>query len=407
MLGPTSKPREIWQFLRENRQAKYLTQYLFYSRLSRLKKDGRVTCQNGCRSAAQMEEWRSSIANIVLGQSRQLGVRGVFYLAVAAGLCEKNELAYQSVSVVLDTLRMSGEVPFDCIIDAGRKIHSHGLGERSPVLDLMTSSTDYDEIQTYLETTVEEEAEREPWISAPERPEYYQAAEPDKLSDALMRSDQVQDQIDNGPWDGCEEVPFVICEKEGLAGVIEPICNQYKVPFVAVRGAASITILRDMWELLQTGELPWRLLTFYDFDKAGLDIENAAMNRLREFGGDVEWTHQRIAVTPDQIEQLHLPMRPEKRYIGEAVELDAIPPDTLAELVTEAIQSCIPEDIEDRREAAREEAKDTHRLMVNQMVNEAMQDYEPQRNAEMQRYVEDAQPQFDTLRDAFLRDAPE
>ena len=155
-------------------------------------------------------------------------------------------------------------------------------------------------------------------------------------------------EIDHGPWDGCEEVPFVICEKEGLSGIIEPVCYQYKVPFVAVRGAASITILHDIWELLQTSDLPWRLLTFYDFDKAGLDIEHAALDRLRRFGGEAEWTHQRIAVTPDQIEQLHLPMRPEKRYIGEAVELDAIPPDVLAEIVEKSIQSCIPEDIEDR-----------------------------------------------------------
>ena len=154
VLGPTSKPREIWQFLRENRQAKYLTQYLFYSRLSRLKKAGRVTCQNGCRSADQMEEWRSSIANIVLGQTRQLGVRGVFYLAVAAGLCEKNEGAYQSVCNALDTLRMSGEVEFSSIIDPGRTIHPFGLVlQRSPVLDLVTSRADYEEIQTYIESS--------------------------------------------------------------------------------------------------------------------------------------------------------------------------------------------------------------------------------------------------------------
>ena len=199
----------------------------------------------------------------------------------------------------------------------------------------------------------------------------------------------------------------MICEKEGLSGIIEPICNQYGVPFVAVRGAASITILHDMWELLQTGALPWRLLTFYDFDKAGLDIENAALNRLREFGGEAEWTHQRIAVTPEQIEQLDLPMRPEKQGDGEAVELDAIPPDTLAEIVEEAIKSCIPEDIEDRRDAAYVNALDTHRLRVEAMVEEFTEDYEPQRNVEMEEYVEDAKPQFDDLIDAFLRDAPE
>ena len=409
VLGPTAKPSEILRFLHDKEQASSMTAALLGSRLSRLKLAGRVSLQNGIRDADGMKKWLASIAGIVLGQGRQLGVRGVFYLAVAAGLCEKTEAAYQSVVKALDRLRMSGEVPFDRIIDAGRSIHSHGLGERSPVLDLMTSSTDYDEIQTYLETTVEKEAEREPWISPPERPEYYQAANLDELADELMQSDETQSQIDNGPWDGCEEVPFVICEKEGLSGILQPICYQYDVPFVAVRGGASITILHDIWDMMQEGELPWRLLTFYDFDKAGLDIEHAAMNRLRAFddtfGGEAEWTSQRIAVTPDQVEELDLPMRPEKKGDGEAVELDAIPPDTLSEIVTEAIQACIPQDIEERRLDAHMAANKTHRLRVNEMVDAATQDYEPQRNVEMEEYVEEWQPQFDDLIEDFRRGA--
>ena len=131
------------------------------------------------------------------------------------------------------------------------------------------------------------------------------------------------------------------------------------------------------------------------------------MNRLRAFddafGGEAEWTSERIAVTPDQVDELELPMRPEKNGDGEAVELDAIPPDTLAEIVEEAIKACIPEDIEERREAAREDAKDTHRLRVNEMVDAATQDYEPQRNVEMEEYVEEWQPQFDDLIEDFRR----
>ena len=405
-LGPTAKTSEIFQFLQEKRQGPYLAKTVLQCRLSRLKSAGRVSLQNGCRNADEMEEWRSSIADIVRGQGRQLGVRGVFYLAVAAGLCEKNERAYSRISVALDTLRMSGEVDFSSIIDPGRTIHPYGLDRRSPVLDLVTSAADYDEIQTYIESRVEREADEEPCILEPTPPMYSQAREPYELTGALINADEVVAQIDHGPWDGCEEVPFVICEKEGLSGVIEPICNQYAVPFVAVRGAASITILRDMWELLQTGELPWRLLTFYDFDKAGVDIENAALNRLMEFGGAAEWTHQRIAVTPDQIEQLDLPMRPEKQGAGEAVELDAIPPDTLAEIVEEAIKSCIPGDIEERRTAAHSEAQVAHRAKVYAMVDTLMEDYEPERNAEMEIYVEEAQPQFDDLIEQFLSDAP-
>ena len=41
------------------------------------------------------------------------------------------------------------------------------------------------------------------------------------------------------------------------------------------------------------------------------------------------------------------------------------------------------------------------------MVNDLMQDYEPQRDAEMQDYVLKAQPTFNKLRQKFLRDAPE
>ena len=405
VLGPTAKPREILQLLQDKKQAKYLTPHRLHSRLFQLKKSGRISLQNGKRNAEEMGQWRAKLVDIVNGQSRQLGVRGVFYLAVAAGLCEKTDSMYEAVVVALDILRMSGEVGFDRIIDAGRTIYPHGLGE--PVGALVTDSTDYDAIRSHIDSTVTVEAEEEPGIIAPRSPDFTQAREADELADALMRSDEAQADIDHGPWDGCEVIPIIICEKEGLSGIVQPICALYDVPFVAVRGGASITILHEIWELLEIGELPWRVLTLYDLDEAGENIERAAVNRLRAFGGEAKWTSERIAVTPAQITTLNLPMRPEKRGDGEAVELDAIPPDTLAEIVTEGIKACIPEDIEERRMVARADAREAHFITVDEMVTEAVKDYEPQRNAEMQVYVEKAQPQFDTLRDAFLRDAPE
>ena len=399
------KPMDIFRFVEERGQAKNLTMGSIYQRMARLKSAGVLTCSLWQRTAEQMEEWRQSIAAIVNGQTRQLGVRGVFYLAVAAGLCEKTDGAYQTVVHALDILRMSGEVDFDRIIDAGRTIYPHGLGE--PVAELVTNSTDYDAIRSHIDSTVTEEAEEEPGIIAPRAPSFTQAREADELADALMDSDEAQADIDHGRWDGCKVVPFVICEKEGLSGIIQPICARYDVPFLATRGGASITVLHQLWDMMQLGELPWRLLTLYDFDKSGEDIENAAMSRLRAFGGEAEWTSKRVAVTAKQVIQLKLPTRPEKKGDGEAVELDAIPPDVLAEIVEKAIKSCIPKDIDDQRKAAREDAEEAHSNTVEAMVTEAMEDYEPQRNAEMQRYVQQQQQKFERLRQEFERDAPE
>ena len=405
VLGQTAKPRDILRLLQDNGRARYLTSCRLHSRLFQLKKAGRISLQNGKRNAEEMKEWRASIAAIVNGQDRQLGVRGVFYLALAARLCAKTETMYEAVVEALDRLRMSGRVAFERIRDDTRQIHPHGL-ERSPVDDLVTNETDYEEIRSHIDSTVEEEVETEPWIIAPTVPRYVQALEPDDLCEKLRESPEVWAEIAHGPWDGCEEVPFVLCEKAGLAGIIEPICEQYGVPFVATRGGASITILHELWELLQEGDLPWRLLTFYDYDKSGKDIERAALRRLEQFGGAAEWTSERIAVTSEQITRLKLPMRPEKSGYGEAVELDAIEPETLASIVTEAIKACIPEDIEERRLDAHMAANKTHRLRVEAMVEEFTEDYEPQRDEDMELYVEEAQEQFEDLIDEFLRDAP-
>ena len=362
---------------------------MLYQRLHRLKKSGRLSCPNAKRNSEEMEEWRQSIAAIVNGQSRQLGVRGVFYLAVAAGLCEKTQGEYQAVSKALDILRMSGEVGFDHIIDAGRTIYPHGLGE--PVGDLVTNSTDYDAIRSHIDSTVTEEADEEPFIIAPRSPSFTQAREADELADALMRSEEAQSDLVVGPWDGCEVIPFVICEKEGLLGDHPAdLCSIRRAVCGRARGGehhgpASIV------EMLHVGELPWRLLTLYDYDWAARTSSTPRCVGWRRLAARPSGPPSGSRWTPEQVNEMNLPMRPEKNGGGAAVELDAIPPDALAEIVEKAIQSCIPDDIDDRRKAARDEAEEAHSNTVEAMVTEATKDYEPQRDEEMQRYVQEQQ----------------
>ena len=67
---------------------------------------------------------------------------------------------------------------------------------------------------------------------------------------------------------------------------------------------------------------------------------------------DAEIYFERIAVNPDQIEAWNLPTRPTKKtdtrsksFKGESVELDAIPPDDLREMVRACIEQHIDDDV--------------------------------------------------------------
>ena len=82
-----------------------------------------------------------------------------------------------------------------------------------------------------------------------------------------------------------------------------------------------------------------------DYDPSGVDISRNIEKSLREFAPDAEIYFERIAVTPEQIENWGLPTRPTKksdsrakRFKGESVESDAIPAKTLKELVANCIE---------------------------------------------------------------------
>jgi hypothetical protein len=81
----------------------------------------------------------------------------------------------------------------------------------------------------------------------------------------------------------------------------------------------------------------------YDSDKAGrvaaAKIEEK-LNRYSNYPVDCDL----LAVTDQQIHEWQLPTRPEKQGDGEAVELDAIPPDTLRALIESAITSHVDVD---------------------------------------------------------------
>lgn len=142
-------------------------------------------------------------------------------------------------------------------------------------------------------------------------------------------------------------------EKDALRGVIQPITNEYGVTLLVVRGQVSRTAIYEAKERFiiayRTGKEP-HLLYFGDFDPSGLSIFNSLTERLNEMVDSVDC--QRLALTPEQIKKHKLPQDPAKttdpnyksftkKYGDAVVELDALPPDELQELIEQSISKFV------------------------------------------------------------------
>ena len=145
-------------------------------------------------------------------------------------------------------------------------------------------------------------------------------------------------------------------EKDAIAGVLSTVTVEWDVPLLVVRGFVSETFVYEAAdEIKAQTERGKRAHLYYfgDWDPSGLAISADIERKLKGFGA--AFTFTRLAVTPEQIEQLRLPTRPPKpkdsrgkHWAGECVEVDAIPSRTLRELCEAAILAHIDREKVDR-----------------------------------------------------------
>jgi len=123
------------------------------------------------------------------------------------------------------------------------------------------------------------------------------------------------------------------------------------------RGFSSETFL---WKSAQTINAAGKTAVIYnlgDHDRSGVLAWNHVQHKLREFvAPHIEIIFERLAVTPEQIDQYRLPTRPPKpksknqsvaeaeAEFGPAVEVDAMPTPALQSLVHNAITDWIDND---------------------------------------------------------------
>lgn len=145
---------------------------------------------------------------------------------------------------------------------------------------------------------------------------------------------------------GQDYLVYVAVEKNGLLNLLRNWFGDLGVPVIALGGYSSQTFCDDVREDVEGDGRPAILIYAGDFDPSGEDI-------LRDFMDRTDCWHEtdRIALNREQIDTYNLPPMPGKvgdsrsgKFIerhGELmqVELDALPPDVLRSLYTDAIAS--------------------------------------------------------------------
>lgn len=239
---------------------------------------------------------RRSRLYTIVSEMRPMTVRQVFYQATVRGVVEKSEAGYAKVQTDLAWLRRRNIMPYNWLADNTR-------WQRKP--------RTFDSIQQALDDTAQ----------------FYRKA----------------------LWTDAGAYVEVWLEKDALAGVVQPITSAYDVPLMVARGYASLSFLHSAAEYIASLSVPTYIYHCGDFDPSGVNAGEKIEQTLREMAPAAEIHFERIAVNHEQIEAWHLPTRPTKSsdsrskgFGSVSVELDAIPPQTLRDLVEQAIQRHLP-----------------------------------------------------------------
>lgn len=167
----------------------------------------------------------------------------------------------------------------------------------------------------------------------------------------------VAEQYKEDAWDSQDWRPEVWIEKDALIGVIEPVCERYRVPYFACRGYTSQSEQyragKRFQDVADRGQKP---IVFHlgDHDPSGMDMTRDNSSRLEMFAGQ-EVELRRLALNMDQIRRYRPPPNPAKEtdsrsgpyiqlYGSKSWELDALDPTVIDRLIADNLDELIDRD---------------------------------------------------------------
>lgn len=272
------------------------------------------------RTRAELDALDEAIVTAVTTE-HPVTLRGVFYRVVSAGGIDKTESGYRVVGRQLGKLRRSGDVPWHWITDGTRLL-------RKP--------------QTWQDV--------------------------DQMLDNAAASYR------RTLWDNQDAAVIVLSEKDAISGTIFPVTAEYDVELGITRGYTSDTFVHSVAEdIVQNTSvgITTYLYQLGDHDPSGVDGWRDFADKIVEFAPHGKVLFERLAVTREQIDLWDLPTRPTKRsdtraagFRGESVEVDAVPANTLRQLVRDAIER----HLDPRRLEITRMVEDNERYYLRQLI---------------------------------------
>ena len=263
---------------------------------------------------------RNAVDTIARYEPGELTLRALHYQLVGLGMHNTIQ-HYKRVVAAMEVARWDNEVEFEAFSDLDRVM----IGETR-----------------YEETTVEEKIEEA----------RYQIG-------AWMRS------YSKNRWENQPYYAEVFIEKKALQGVFQGVCKDNYIALGACKGYPSLTFLYEAAQRFKRADYLGKrcvILYFGDYDPSGEDIPRSVGENLRRMDADVEV--RRFALFEEQVREWNLPPAPVKLTdtrtanwdgIGQ-VELDAVKPEKLKEMLQEAIDSVFDYDLlEELRETEKRE----------------------------------------------------
>jgi hypothetical protein len=212
-------------------------------------------------SKAELGEHLLELAEQEDGGEPKTG-RRLYYLALSHGFIQPDmgatregkasrDAAYDRITDVLATLRKSGRLSWQAVLDLTREL---------------------DEWQTY-------DSPRE--------------------ARAALRRNYTEDR-----WLGQPCYPVLIVEKDTLEPVCKPMAYKWQMPFASSRGYGSLTLQHDIAEVLRArySRHGQRTMVYFvsDLDPSGLDLQRAWRDALHNFGVHVAGFH-RVGLNHEQV----------------------------------------------------------------------------------------------------------
>lgn len=249
----------------------------------------------------------------------KLTVRQIYYRLVSYQHIENSVSSYQRIVKLLGYARKNGLIRYSSIEDRTREVHqTHSAYSISKTTYAVRNEQSEESVNSFLRGYLDTVKHLDEKYLIPK-------------------------------WYGQPKLVQVWVEKEALSALFQEVTDDLGVDLVVCRGYPSLTLLHDASVGLNANMgKDIQIIYFGDFDPSGADIERNVFDTLdEEF--NVSFEMERKAITRDQIEEYNIPPAPAKttdsRYEGFVeregvawqVELDAIEPMTLQEMIRDSI----------------------------------------------------------------------